>query len=647
VFVGGDGLLVAAFSAESYTVRGFPTYVRLLVDGRAVSPYVFLTSYNRRQSRTILFQADGLSRGMHSFMVQAFGTTEPGFIGNRNLLVVSAPNQNFQSWGVQRPGQLQRQRVTRRWGTLPGLEGDIRVPPNGEVTVRVNADIRIQSDARIDLRVRVGDKVASPGIRSIASDDRAAVFGQTYASFVIKGLNQTGAERQERVRVEWSSTSETEAILGARTVLVSAERNEQPDVTGKLSFGGGNPEQGRRRVLAIMAQTRKDGNLLPTREEVDEWLFGDHSVAGLWSEISGGKLQLVRAGVVGPYELPRPYATYGDVPCDDEASAGFVTGGREIWMTMLRIASERGDVDFSIYDDDRDGIVTDKELAILFVMPRTTGGATRHLVNCSNAPSGRRITLNGVELYGKATQWGASATSIGTAAHELGHVLFGLEDMYVDEEDLTSEAGSASLMGNTGGGMMGHLDAPHKIALGWATPVVLTESGRYTIEDIAYSREAFVLPRRDGLGSEYIVIENRQEKPPGHPRYDQGIRDSGIAVWHVIDPRGENSEGLLDSPPRCAGNAWARVLDGSRNTVRRAIRLVRPGVSMLRDNHNFFDAQWGDLEDRSAFWLPCPANSDQPGIPLLQWADGTPSGYSLRNFSQAGREMTFDLVVHD
>jgi M6 family metalloprotease-like protein len=644
-YVDEDGLLVAAFSAESYTVRGFPMYVRLLVDGRTVSPDVFLTSFNYRQSRTVLFHASNLAPGRHDVRVQARGTADRGFIGSRNLLVASARKQNFQAWEVD-GGQFRDLEVlSSQWTVMPGMDRNIRIPPNGEVTVRVSADIRNLSDGPIYVRALVGDRVASPGVRTMASDDMVAVFGQTYASFVLKGLNLTGEERQERVRIEWRSTQRATTNLGSRSMIVSAERNELPDVTGRSRFGEGHPEFGTRRVLVILAQTRRDGNLLPPRADIGDWLFGEHSVAGLWEEISGGKIQLEQAGLVGPYELPRGIATYGDIPCDSENSRGFVTGGREIWMTMLLAAAQSGDVDFSTFDDNRDGVVTDKELAILFVMPETTGGATRRLENCPDSPLGRRITLNGVELTGWAAQWGAEEDDIGTAAHELGHVLFGLKDMYVSALSVPTEPGAATLMADSAG-TTSHLDAVQKIDLGWATPIVLSEGGRYSLEDIAYGREAFVLPRLDGLGSEYIVIENRQEKPVGHPKYDEGIRDSGIAVWHVIDPQGENSSELIDSPPRCAENLWDSD-DLPRNPARRAIRLVRPGVSTFGNLHHFFDSEWGDLEDRSAAPLPCPRNSREGGVPLLQWADGTPSGYSLRNFSRSGRLMSFDLVIND
>jgi hypothetical protein len=63
--------------------------------------------------------------------------------------------------------------------------------------------------------------------------------------------------------------------------------------------------------------------------------------------------------------------------------------------------------------------------------------------------------------------------------------------------------------------------------------------------------------------------------------------------------------------------------------------------------HSFFDDEWGDLEDRAAVPPPCPANSREAGVPLLLWADGTPSGYSLRNFTQSRRHMSSDLVIHD
>ena len=315
---------------------------------------------------------------------------------------------------------------------------------------------------------------------------------------------------------------------------------------------------------------------------------------------------------------------------------------------MELLGKANNDFDFSRFDANRDGLVDDRELSILFVLPEPHGGAARTLVNCDDAPQGKYIIVDEVQLRGWAAQWGADAEDTGTAAHELGHVMFSLPDMYVSEFSIPTEPGFVSLMANNRG-TSSLLDPQQRLGLGWATPQIIGSPGRYSLEDIGYSDKVYILPRLDGRGNEYFVIENRQEKPAGHSKYDENIRDSGLGVWQVIDPLSAKSKGDLDLAPACDFGAWNSDDYPSKNNGRRGIRLIRPGASTTGGLHSFYDDTWPGLtDDPSDASCPSQAGStNNLGRSILTWADGTPSGYTIRDVSASGRWMSFTVTVED
>src|SRR5919206_489929 len=76
---------------------------------------------------------------------------------------------------------------------------------------------------------------------------------------------------------------------------------------------------------------------------------------------------------------------------------------------------------------------------------------------------------------------------IGVSAHELGHLLFGLPDLY--DIDYTSEGvGNWCLMGggswNGGGDIPAHPSAWCKLQQGWASKTDVTSSGTITVADV-------------------------------------------------------------------------------------------------------------------------------------------------------------------
>ena len=129
---------------------------------------------------------------------------------------------------------------------------------------------------------------------------------------------------------------------------------------------------------------------------------------------------------------------------------------------------------------------------------------------------------------------------------------------------------------------------------------------------------------------EYLIVENRPS-PANNARYDFGLPDSGLAVWHIVE---STTESVF--PPGCTPQLTWDAQTGGDN-ARRGIRLVRPGI-LYSDPTSLWSDEHYDLD---AFGEVCPGAGDPRNI--LVWADGAQS-YELRNFPAPGAVMDFNVV---
>ncbi|MCP3918620.1 MAG: hypothetical protein GY711_23985 [bacterium] len=377
----------------------------------------------------------------------------------------------------------------------------------------------------------------------------------------------------------------------------------------------------------------------------DRLLFGPGgpTVKGYYRSTSNGLFTLSRAGIVGPFRF-RP--------------------GNVDRMEAVRQVARSGTFDFHRYDANRDGKVTPAELAVLVVAanPGTGGqtdGGTRNtryvFPMCSTAEG----TCRAGEIEVRARPSGVDhAASFLTIAHELGHQMYDMIDIYHSGRSRSNNQGlslaGATMIGGNDNREMFHLDPWHKLSVGWLQPRTesLKSSGSATIgpPDVGYpsSQRPILFHDPDRGPNEFFLVEFRRRtrqsgdsrSDPGSPfrGYDSDVPRTGVVIWYV----------KLGSGRRPA-NLPVRIRPGDNGRID---SRVRPDDVVGSDGIGDFVA-WGangrldteksgdDKHDQDAGILAYapdwPARngsqriySASDGWIRLSWLDGTDTGTRIR-----------------
>jgi len=304
------------------------------------------------------------------------------------------------------------------------------------------------------------------------------------------------------------------------------------------------------------------------------------TVAHYFTEASKGALNLVPAteshgtaddGVIGWMRLG---AT------TPEATVQSTSSFKSNRIAADAINKAMGYIDFTQFDVNNDGRVTSAELTIVVVLggyessfgkdatgkalasdstsPRLWGQSRSFVSSFSgvSAPiqikNGSTVVIdtvaNGMTYSIVGERHGNHPLTMGIVAHELGHSLFSLPDLY-DITAVSYGVGGWSLMGfgswgkkNTeiyAGATPVMLDAWSRIAMGWIDPDI-PENGSVTTINAAHQSNANIIKIPTANGNEYFLVENRQ-----NVGYDQGLsylilsnNYGGLAVWHIDDSMG-------------------------------------------------------------------------------------------------------------
>lgn len=272
------------------------------------------------------------------------------------------------------------------------------------------------------------------------------------------------------------------------------------------------------------------------------------SFRDLYIENSYGQF-LPNSTIIGWFTADEDYQNYGD-----GAPNGYSMVKQMIGQAIDE--AEAQGVDWSVYDNDGDGYVD--ALNVLHAGQGAEEGNSSYiwshkwnLGNESRYYDGVVIDNYTINPEKQAAGNGANPgmVHIGVISHEFGHAL-GLPDLY-DTDYTSSGIGTWGLMsgGSWGGNgsspwFPAHFCAWAKYALGWVTPIIITE-GTLTV-DLPNVEENAIIYRMNGTsdGSEYFLFENRQAIG-----FDQTIKNTGLLIWHIDDGVGGNT------------NDWHRRVD--------------------------------------------------------------------------------------
>jgi M6 family metalloprotease-like protein len=651
VYAQDGDTLIASISAESFVNHDGYLLIRALVDGVPALPAnVILTRSRRRQSRSMTFGMYNIAGGTHVVRFQwASSGGQQATLGDRTMVLATGKPNNpsqTQTYFVASPFGSSDSTNSTDYSLIADMHVTGQFPANAEIAVIFSAETGPSQSASSAsyLRLTINGQVVDAS--EVLSD--YAPGNISVQSFVFDAKHITAS--QAVIQVEWRSTNGQTVIVGDRTMTVLVKPGAVPDLAEPPEIGGGNagiePVIGARNVLTVLwdpHRTDEYGVTIPAPaiSYLEHMLFGsNHSMNDYYQRISGGKFWLQNAGILGPYDSLYEWEVYAGhyTPCGAPVIPPVIYRGghQRKWAEALTAADD--DFDFSAYDVNGDGVLDPiEELAIMIVIPTNTDNEESgylRLLNpyCTEEPF---IVDNVVIPVISENYLYAQNSLIGNfmlPTHELAHHILNLGDMYNTDFDIATEASALSLMADTFSDRTQHIDGPSKLALGWVDPQIISQNATVSLEDVKYSEEVILLPRLNGGdGKEYYLLENRRDSND-NPRYDENIADDGIAVWHVVEDSDANS-----ALPNCVLAEWWNTIEG--DNPRRGIRLIRPTADFNNVNA-LWDASDYDLMDTG---LVCPPDDNPTNV--LEWADGTPSGYNILNFSPPGQVMSFDVVA--
>ena len=235
-------------------------------------------------------------------------------------------------------------------------------------------------------------------------------------------------------------------------------------------------------VLLLDFADSDQNDLVPNAEEAwGKMIFGhEHSNGNnYWYETSGGQFQLLPAAET---QLTPNNGVVHIKVTETKPTSGVLLAQEQPWLTeALDEAAEF--VDFDSFDKDKDGILKNTELSVLFII-------NWEFEQIANAPAEANIILNhpiagtGVTLEKFARDMYLH-TSIGISMHELGHHildldhtpsptdhdLMGMGEYYPDP--VVSTLHDPNWFNAT---RPTQLKAMHKVRAGWVTPTEVTGS---------------------------------------------------------------------------------------------------------------------------------------------------------------------------
>lgn len=424
------------------------------------------------------------------------------------------------------------------------------------------------------------------------------------------------------------------AVTSQRHLLMAWDYGWIRILTDRLSrpFQLMKRQHARRKIVVLLWDPHRPTDTAPSVTTINNLMFGQtNSVRDYFLENSGGRFTIDSAGVFGWFPASRPPEYWWGPPdTADSDGDGWINPHVQKWAEAIRQADPQ--FNYSLFDKNPfDGDLNPDELGVLIVIPQNTPfGTNRHALG-REFPNPQPLVVDGVTIGTIAEAYIGNPPNLGVVAHELTHLFLHHGDMYWTFHNPYA-AGHYSLMDGTYLGT--HIDPFAKLKFGWLRPHLIVRSGHYSLPSIETERFVWILMNPAHSIDEYYIVENRWRGTS----YDKQMPDvGGLAIWHIMeDP---TVFGSVPPPPKVTPEQWEQVSRG--DGARRAIRFLRPliGETSIDDRIALRDG----ADPVTGFDVL--SNDPNPQHSSLKWADGTPSGFTIKNISPAGQVMTADIYV--
>ncbi|MBN1996740.1 T9SS type A sorting domain-containing protein [candidate division KSB1 bacterium] len=613
-----DGDAVITITGEAETSNNKRMFLRVLVDGQPCSPgdVVFVVG-GYKGTRSFTFVKNGVTKGSHSaqvqWMVDSGGTAYMGdrsfTIGYSNLDLIVRGIGGILS--VSAPSGPDKTTTSTSWVDVPDLSANIKLPVNGNISVSLTAEANATAGKRMFVRAVVDGQPLDPTDVVFAQGD---FTGTCCMNFVSPAF---GDGNFHQVGLQWLVDGGGTAYLGDRNMTVKTSPTPCPDMTDP--FNGVAPVIGDHPLLVILWDPKRPTDPAPSKADVENLIFGGKpSVRDYFIENSHNLFFMNNAGVLGWYNADKPPEHYWAAKDEgDTDKDGWISGHVEKWAEAVRKADLT--FDFASFDKNGNGTLETDELGVLMVIPQNSPFGTVRVPLGREYPTAEPLIVDGVVIPLIAEAYIGAPPDLDLVAHELSHLFLKMPDMYFNFF-FPYAAGVYSLM--DANYVDNHLDPFHKIRLGWIQAPNILESGLYPFDAVENSHVAYILHDPAHGAGEYFIVENR------HPglNYDSALPDAGLAVWHII----ENADIYknLPAPSGVSVSDWATI--GANDWGRRAIRMIRPVYGPPFNNAK---ALWDGSDPETGYDL------------YLDWADGSPSGFAIKNISPSGPYMEAFIQV--
>jgi M6 family metalloprotease-like protein len=275
--------------------------------------------------------------------------------------------------------------------------------------------------------------------------------------------------------------------------------------------------------------------------EFDTLIFADTpgTMRDYFNTVSYGNLDVVCVNLPGTLGWTRADSAYSYYTTDEFGVGHNGTGAYPRNVQKLveeTVHALDATIDYTQYDNDADGYVD-----ALFVVHAGPGaeytGSDYDIWSHAWVTSSEQLMDDGALIWRYSTEpeyWtNPGDMTIGVYAHEMGHAVFGVPDLY--DRDYSSEGlGDWSLMaGGSWNGFRGDSpafpDAWTAIQMGYVTATnVVANAVDQAIAATETTPTAFRLWTDGALGDEYFLVENRQQVS-----YDAALPGEGLLIYHV------------------------------------------------------------------------------------------------------------------